>query len=144
MMPSGASSNATSTSALVKSTLSLMAWIKTKTGLVVTTVILLGGATTVVINHQALFDPAPPQPPRAPARPPLPTADDGRLGGRMPDWPGMVARAQSPEEKEQIQKIWCLDRFEMSDQCCKRTCRIHLGTLEGGACWACQMDGRWR
>ncbi len=109
MMPSGASSNATSTSALVKSTLSLMAWIKTKTGLVVTTVILLGGATTVVINHQALFDPAPPQPPRAPARPPLPTADDGRLGGRMPDWPGMVARAQSPEEKEQIQKIWCLD-----------------------------------
>ena len=101
-----------STSALIKGTLTLMAWTKTKTALVVTTVILLGGATTVIINHQTSTVPAPRQPPPVPARPPLPTADDGRLGGPMPDWPGMVTQAQSPEAKEQIQKIWCVDNLK--------------------------------
>jgi hypothetical protein len=104
----------TSTSALIKATLTLMAWTKTKTALVATAAILLGGASAVVINRQmsTVAAPAPQERPTAPAPPPLSTADDGRLGGPMPDWKGIVSQAQSPEEKDEIQKIWCVDNLK--------------------------------
>jgi len=106
------SAAATSTPTLVKGTVSVMALTKIKVALIATTVILLGGATAVLIKHQTSSVAVLPQPIPAPTTPAGPTADDGRLGGPRPDWQGAVTRARSAEEKEQIQGIWCVDNLK--------------------------------
>jgi RNA polymerase sigma factor (sigma-70 family) len=109
---------ATSTSTLLKGTLAIMTWTKTKVAVVAIAVLLLGGGTAVLI-HQRDRQSRPVAPGAEAAAPSqaeiIVANDEGRLGGagnRLPDWRNTMAQAQSLQQREQIQKIWCVDNLK--------------------------------
>jgi len=106
-----------STSTLVKATLALMTWTHTKIAVVAAAVLLLAGATTVMISQRADSPARPPGLAAAAATTPVPAADndEGRLGGLgnpQPDWPSALSQARSLREREQVQRIWCVDNLK--------------------------------
>jgi hypothetical protein len=102
-----------STSTLAKITLPLMTWTKTKIAIIAVVALLIGGTTTVIVIRKATSLAVPQI---VATNPGSPIAnDDGRLGGPgngPPDWRADLAKAQSPEEKEMIERIWCVDNLK--------------------------------
>lgn len=105
---------ATSTSALVKGTLTLMTWTKPKIAFVAAVLLLLVGGATVVLRQTPAA--AVVEAPAADAHGASIIAnDEGRLGGpgnRLPDWQAALAQAQSPQQRQQVENIWCVDNLK--------------------------------
>jgi RNA polymerase sigma factor (sigma-70 family) len=102
----------TSTSTLAKGILTVMTWTKTKTAMVAAVALMLGGVTTFILSRK--MSSSGPETSAANSVP-IVANDEGRLGGpgnRLPDWRGALAQARSPQEKKQIENIWCVDNLK--------------------------------
>jgi RNA polymerase sigma factor (sigma-70 family) len=101
-------------STLVKGTLKLMAWTKIKTVGIATVAILLCSMTTIVVTQK------------------VSGKKIERAGGAAnpePDWIGMVKAAKTPEEKQNIEKMWCLDNLKQVGSAARQRAIAHEGVF---------------
>ena len=128
---------AASTSTLVKGTLKVMTWLKLKTVGVATLALMLCGVTAVVVSQNGTGK----KPPE-------------RAGGGdnpEPNWAAAIDTATSAPEREQIQKLWCLDNLKQIGWAARQRSFSHDGVfppdfaslkddLYSPKCLACPSD----
>ncbi len=123
---------ATSTSTLVKGTLTLMTWTKIKIATLAVAALVLGGATTVIVSRKMTAVAVEETPATNPG--PAIANGGGRLGGpgnRPPDWRAALAQAHSPGEKEQIERFWCVDNLKQVGGAAREWALTHDSVFPG-------------
>jgi len=104
----------TSTSTLVKGTMKIMTWIKLKTAAAASLALIVGSVATIVVSQNA--------PEKSPER-------AGGVANPEPDWAGALKAANSDQERQQIEKIWCLDNLKQVGWAARQWSFAHKGVF---------------